>query len=71
MNIQYSDRDYCMVFILDGNSEIEAHVRSNLCYLTCIRLLIKARAVTNRIFSILKDIFSFILAQHGMSYHLV
>ena len=39
-----------MVLILDGNSEIDARVRSNLCYLTCPRLLISSRAVTNRIF---------------------
>ena len=28
---------YTMVPILDGNSEICAHVRSNLCYLICLR----------------------------------
>ena len=31
--------------ILDGNSEIGAHVRSNLCYLICLRHLIRPRAV--------------------------
>ena len=30
-----------MVLILDGNPEIGAHVRSNLCYLICLRHLIK------------------------------
>ena len=39
-----------MVSILDGNSRIGAHVRSNLCYLICLRYLIRSRAVTNRIF---------------------
>ena len=36
-----------VVLILDVNSEIGAHVRSNLCYLINIRHLIKSRAVTN------------------------
>ena len=30
-----------MVLVLDGISQKGAHVRSNLCYLTCLRLLIK------------------------------
>jgi len=38
-----------MVLILDGNSEMGAHVRSNLLYVICIIHLIRARAVTNRI----------------------
>ena len=58
---------YGMV-ILDGNSEIGGHVRSNLFYLTCLRHLIKSRAVTNRIFCP-KDLFSFMRAQYGLSYH--
>ena len=29
-----------MVFILDGISSIGAHVRSNLCYLICLRTII-------------------------------
>ena len=33
-----------MVLLLDGNSEIGAHVRSNLCYLICLRHLIKLRS---------------------------
>ena len=33
-----------MVLILDGNSEIGAHVRSNLCYFICLRHLIRSRA---------------------------
>ena len=39
-----------MVRILDGNSGVGAHVRSNICHLICLRDLIKSRAVTNRIF---------------------
>ena len=39
-----------MALILDGNPEISVHMRSNLCYLICLRHLIRSRAVTNRIF---------------------
>ena len=41
-----------MVLILDGNSEIGAQVRSNLCVLTCLRHVIRSRAAPNRIFSL-------------------
>ena len=34
-----------MVFTLDGNSEIVAHVWRNLCYLISLRHLIRSRAV--------------------------
>ena len=40
-----------MVLISDGSSEPGMHVRSNLCYLICLRHLIKLRTITNRIFS--------------------
>ena len=36
-----------MVLMLDGSSEIGKHRRSNLCYLICLRHLIRSRAVTN------------------------
>ena len=36
--------------ILNGNSEIGAHVRSSLCYLIGLRLVIRPKAVTNRFF---------------------
>ena len=39
-----------MVTTLDGNSEIGAHVRRNLCYLICARHLICSKAVTRRFF---------------------
>ena len=39
-----------MELILDGNSEMDADVRSNFCYLICLRHLIGLRAVTNQIF---------------------
>ena len=39
-----------MVLVLDGNSLIDAQVKRNLCYSTCLRHLISSRAVTNRIF---------------------
>ena len=38
-----------MVLILDGNSEIGAHVWSNFCYFICVRHSIKSRVVINRI----------------------
>ena len=38
-----------MVFILNGNLEIGAHVRSNFSYLICLRHLIISKAVANRI----------------------
>ena len=39
-----------MVLILDGNSMvIDERVRSNLCYLICLRHLIRSREVTNPI----------------------
>ena len=38
------------VLILDGNSEIVAHTRSNICYLSCIRYLVRLREVKNQIF---------------------
>ena len=41
-----------MVLILDGNSEIEAHVRSNSCYLIYLRHWIRSRAVQKLIFFI-------------------
>ena len=49
--------------ILDGNLEIDAHVRSHLCYLICLRQLNRSRAVTKRILSP-KRPFSFMRAHH-------
>ena len=40
-----------VVLLLDGNSENGAHVRSNLSCLTCLRHLIRSRALSNQIFS--------------------
>ena len=36
-----------MELIIDGNSELGVHIRSNLCYQICLRHLINSRAVTN------------------------
>ena len=55
------------IHILDGNSEIGAHVRSNLCYLICLRRLIRSRAVTNRLFLLRKDLLFFMRSQHNLS----
>ena len=41
-------------YIIDGNKEIGMNIRSNLCYLICLRHLIRSRAVTNRIFFLQK-----------------
>ena len=46
-----------MVPLLDGYSEVGAHVRRNLCYLICLRHLIRVRAVKNRIFPQKRHIF--------------
>ena len=51
-----------MVLILDGNSEIGAHV-SDLCSLGCIS--------SNLTFSPLIGLFSFMRAQQVLSYHLI
>ena len=59
-----------MVLILDGNSEI-GPPKSNLYYLIWLRHLIKSRSVTDRIFSLQKDPFSFMRAKHVLSYHLI
>ena len=46
----YVNSVLAMVLKLDGNSEIGAHVRNNVCYYLCLWHLIKSRAVTNRFF---------------------
>ena len=39
-----------ILLILDGISEIVVHVKSNLCYLICLRHLNRSKIVKNRIF---------------------
>ena len=51
------DRIRCIVRILDCNSDISAHARSNLCYLICLGHAISSREVTNTILYIRKDFF--------------
>ena len=46
-----------MVFILDGNSEIGAHIRGDFCYLICLTHLIRSREVTDLIFYLEKTYF--------------
>ena len=41
-----------MVLISDGNSERGEHVRSNFCFLICLRHLIRPKSVANLIFSL-------------------
>ena len=42
--------DKFMALILDGIPEIDAYVGNNLCYLICLRHLIRSGEVTNRDF---------------------
>ena len=59
-----------MVLILDGNSEIGEDVRSNVCYLICLRHLNKDRKQSqSRVPQ--KDQFSFKRPQNDLSYHLI
>ena len=46
-----------MLLILDGNSDIGAHVRSNLCYMIFVRHFIRSRAIINAIFFYLNHFF--------------
>ena len=64
VRIYGSSTHACMILILDGNSEIGRHVRSNISDLICLRPSIGSRAVTNRIFFLRRDKFSFMRAQH-------
>ena len=55
--------------VLDGFSDIGAHVRSKLCCLICIWQLIRSRAITDRIYFLFRnDIYSVMRAQHVLSY---
>ena len=47
--------DASIVLILDSNSGIGTHVRSDLGYLICLRHLFRSRAVTNLIFLSLEN----------------
>ena len=53
-----------MVVILDGNSEIGAHVRSNLCYLICLWHLLRAHFSSPK-----TPIFIHVRATCVLSYH--
>ena len=65
-----------MVLILDGNSEIVAHVWRDFVYLICLRHMFKSRAGTSRIFPLKRPVFLHVVATcyelpsnkyHGMS----
>ena len=51
-----------MVPILDGNSEISAHVRSDLCRLICLRQMIQFK--DKSYFYLQKDLFPFMLVRN-------
>ena len=53
-----------LILISDGNSDIGAHVWSNICYLICLRHLFRSRAVTIFFFFFRRNIFSFFFAQY-------
>ena len=57
-----------MVLILDGNSGIGAQVSSNLCYLICLRHLLRSGVFKNRIFVFKRPIFVHPLVKHVLSY---
>ena len=44
---------------------------ARICYLSCFKHLFRSRAVTNLIFFFKNGIFSFMPAQHVLSYHLI
>ena len=61
-----------LVLPLAGNSEIGAHVRSNLCELICERHLSGSRGVRNKIsFSLRKELLFCMRAQHVLNYPLI
>ena len=49
--------DYPIVLILDGNSEIGAHVRSNLRYSICFKHFIESWSISNLILFSVKTYF--------------
>ena len=57
--------------ILDGNIDMGAHVWSDLGYLFCSRHLLISRKRSRIGFFIQKDPFSFIRAQHVLSYNVI
>ena len=62
---------YIMVLILDGNSEMYADVRRNLCYLISLRHLIRRiRSCKSDFFSPKSPIF-FHVCGNVLSYHII
>ena len=55
--------------MLDGNSEIVVRIRSVSLLFDLIKALEGSRAVTNRIIFLRKALFSFMRAQHVLSYN--
>ena len=58
-----------MLRISDGNPEIGAHIRRNLCHLICLRHLDLEQSQKD--FFVREVLFSFMHAQHVLSYHLI
>ena len=59
-----------MVLVQDDNSEIDASVKEQSLIFDQFKAVIRSRAVSNLTF-FRKEIFSFMLAQHNLSYHLI
>ena len=57
-----------VILILDGNSEMGAHVWSNLGYQICLRHLYTSKVTNLKLFRE-KKLFSLIFAQHILSNH--
>ena len=49
------------------SQKIGAHVWGTLCYLICLRHLIRSKTVTNQILFLRKDLFSYMRAQHELA----
>ena len=60
-----------MVLILDGNSDIGAHVLSTTCNLLCLRHFFRSRSVGNLKFISEKTRFSSYMRNMSLSYHLM
>ena len=59
-----------MVLRLNGtNSETSLEGRRYLCYSICLRQLLRSGVVTNNFFFQRREIFTFMRAQHVLSYH--
>ena len=59
-----------MIFLLDGNSEIRGHLRSNLLYIICLTIWLYQEQ-SRIVFLLRKDQSYFMRVQHVLSNHLI